>query len=73
MRNIVRLLCGSALFKFLIMLRLASSGIIPECLRDKKYFTKSCDTTNWQQVYLVNSREKKDSELESKRWRCAMC
>lgn len=51
------------------MLGLASSGIIAECFRDKKYFTKSCDTTNFQQVCLVNSSEKKDSELESIRWR----
>lgn len=65
----IKLIYGWAPFKSLVMLELASSGIIVECLRDNRYFTKSCDTTNWQQICLANSREKKDSELESIRWR----
>lgn len=69
MRSVVRLLYGRALFKSFIMLGLASSGIIAESLRDKKYFIKSCDSTNWQQIHLVNRKEKKDSELGSIRWR----
>lgn len=58
-------------FKSFVTLGLASSGMITESPRDKKYLTEPCDTTNWQQICLVNSRENKDGEHKVEA--CVMC
>lgn len=56
----------------LFLLELPLSVIIIQSLKDKTYFTKSCDATNWQKICLLRSREKRGSKIAGVRWRHEM-
>lgn len=51
------------------LLEVPLSGTIIQSLKDKTYFTKSCDTTNWQKICLLRGREKRGSKIAGVRWR----